>query len=248
MVNHVLSQHNFVNLSFFEDKFIKMFYFTGLVLLLYVILRLLLIIIFYKHNKNKNYYLSDQESQEELHVNLIQKQKILIDSYVKQNIIFLLLFLLCYLPNNLVVLLDFFSFKYKSDSKINIVFQIFMSLSCFLTFIFKISEMYMMKIFRFIYEHLRVKNSDNKENNLIKINDNSHLFNSVPRRQNFSIIPMHALANPYNYLDLGLKNLDLFSKLVGLCTCLIYNKNEYFSLNQHNIPAILKKYSQSNLF
>lgn len=244
LVSHVLSQHNFVNLLHFENTFVICYYLIGFIVIIYISYKLLLIIWFHKKRK---FYGVSKIIEDEIKENLLQNKIIIVENYVKQNIFLLLLFLICYTPNNIIILTNLMNIGgVKISSNENnwvFLFQIFLSSSCFLTIIVKISEIYMIKLLKKFYYFLEKKlvKKDFPHTEVIE----STTFNRNSFTKSFSIA-MNDLGNPYGCLDNSLRNLDLFCKCLSICTSILKsnNSNEYH-INENKICSELKDKSKS---
>jgi hypothetical protein len=78
-------------------------------------------------------------------------KKNIIKEFVKKHISYLLLFLICYLPNNLIILIQIFSKQRICSDCFWLSFVIYlMSSSALITFFIKFTEPYMQKYIKYI--------------------------------------------------------------------------------------------------
>jgi hypothetical protein len=81
---------------------------------------------------------------------IIDKKKEILNLFIKKQITFLTFFVLCYLPNNIIVLAEVI-FKTRISSK-DLSFVIYLlSLSCLISIIIKLTDPYTKKYFKNIY-------------------------------------------------------------------------------------------------
>jgi hypothetical protein len=71
--------------------------------------------------------------------------------FIRRHIIFLILFLICYMPNNIILLVQTFSeYKICEDCGTYCFLYYIMSVSCSITFALKMTEPYMRKYFKIV--------------------------------------------------------------------------------------------------
>jgi hypothetical protein len=77
-----------------------------------------------------------------------EKKKDLIELFVRRHILMLVFFIIAFLPNNLIMIIQtFLSYKLCDDCSVYSVTLYFLSLSCTISFFLKFTEPYMMKYF-----------------------------------------------------------------------------------------------------
>lgn len=155
--------------SYYSFVFTAIFYIIGGIVMLYIIFRLIYII---KQRRNSMMaFLS--------HGDEADSKNDLVSLFVKRHLTFLLSFFCCYLPNNIIFLLQIF-LSYKICNRCNYysIFIYLMSLSCTFSFAIKLSEPYMQKylkvIFRFTFKNPQ---EEAKNKNEIVEEDYAKLYN-----------------------------------------------------------------------
>lgn len=123
--------------NYYNFFYIGMFYFFMLLILLYIIHKLIFII------QNRNQFSSTLvTNQEELNA---------INKFILQHTLFLIFFLICYVPNNIIQVIQIFtkekiiSIDWDSRNNFYVIFLYLLSASCLISFLIKLTDPYMVK-------------------------------------------------------------------------------------------------------
>ena len=93
-----------------------------------------------------------------------EKKKDLMKLFVRRHIFLLISFIISFLPNNLIIVIQTFTeFKICGDCSNYGIIQYFLSLSCTMTFFMKMSEPYMMKYFHGVLNFVLRKKTEVKD-------------------------------------------------------------------------------------
>jgi len=130
---------NQFSISHYPNLFIGCFYSIGLAICAYIITKII-----YVQSKKSEFFSFLEQGKSDY------KKKMIIQ-FVKKHILYLVLFLICYLPNNVIILIQLFlNYRICSDC-FWLSFVIYlMSSSAFITFIIKLTEPYMRKYLKLI--------------------------------------------------------------------------------------------------
>jgi len=127
--------------TYYTNSFLKAFYLLGFVFFVYILYN-----IFYVLIKKEEYYSMIKENF--LTNKKGEKKKDLIELFVRRHILMLVVFIIAFLPNNLIIIIQtFLSYKLCEDCSIYSVSLYFLSSSCTISFFLKFTEPYMMKYF-----------------------------------------------------------------------------------------------------
>jgi hypothetical protein len=155
--------------SYYSHVFTAVFYFIGGIMMIYMVLKLIYII---NHRKTSMLaYLSQSDEAD--------TKNDLVSLFVKRHLTFVFSFFCCYLPNNIIFLLQIFM-SYKICDRCNnySIFIYLMSLSCTFSFAIKLSEPYMQKylkvIFKFMFQNSQ---GEARNKNEITEEDYANLYN-----------------------------------------------------------------------
>lgn len=127
--------------TYYSNAFLKAYYLLGLIFFVYIIYNIFYILI-----KKDEYYSMIRENF--LTDKKREKKKDLIELFVRRHILMLVIFIIAFLPNNLIMIIQtFLSYKLCEDCSVYSVMLYFLSLSCTISFFLKFTEPYMMKYF-----------------------------------------------------------------------------------------------------
>lgn len=127
--------------TYYTNAFLKVYYLLGLIFFVYIIYNIFYILI-----KKEEYYSMIKENF--LTNKKRNKKKDLIELFVRRHILMLVIFIIAFLPNNLIMIIQtFLSYKICVDCSVFSVTLYFLSLSCAISFFLKFTEPYMMKYF-----------------------------------------------------------------------------------------------------
>jgi hypothetical protein len=166
-----------ISVKFYPLFYLGLIYLIGGLIGVYMLIRILFVI------KKKNDFFNminkdDPDNEERINVLTI---------FIKRHISFIISFLICYGPNNIIILIQLFSwYKICYDCDTLAISVYLMSLSCTITFVLKMSEPYMMRYFKLVFNYvfrkevLHVDQTQhdyssiyNDGNNMIQNNDNN---------------------------------------------------------------------------
>lgn len=123
--------------NYYNFFYIGMFYFFMLLMLLYIVQKLVFII------QNRNQFSSTLvTNQEELTA---------INKFILQHTLFLIFFLICYVPNNVIQVVQIFnkekiiSIDWDGRNNYYVIFLYLLSASCLISFLIKLTDPYMIK-------------------------------------------------------------------------------------------------------
>lgn len=136
------------SLTYYNYHFIRVIYFFGLLAIIYIVSTIVYIL-----NRRNDFFQSLKDETYETH------KKTLIILFVKRHITFLCIFLVCYMPNNIILLIQTFSdYKICNNCESFCFLYYIMSISCSITFTLKMTEPYMQKYIKIVaYFVLRKK-------------------------------------------------------------------------------------------
>lgn len=127
--------------TYYTNTFLKVYYLLGLVYFVYILYNIFYILI-----KKEEYFSMIKENF--LTNKKKEKKKQLIELFVRRHILMLIVFIIAFLPNNLIMIIQtFLSYKICDDYSIYSVNFYFLSSSCTISFFLKFTEPYMMKYF-----------------------------------------------------------------------------------------------------
>lgn len=142
--------------AFYPLYYLGLFYFAGGCVCFFIILKII-----YVHSRQEEFFSFLNQGKSE-------KRRNLITLFVKKQVLYLISFLICYLPNNIILLIQIFS-KYRiCDNCEYYAFVVYLiSASSLLTFIIKLTEPYMKKYVRMVINFLTRQESKKVRINLI---------------------------------------------------------------------------------
>lgn len=145
--NHTSAQFT---VSYYPFFFIAVFYFMGGVTILYMVFK-----VSYVLKNSSSFFSFLQESPED------SPKNVLIKLFVRRNVMFILIFMVEYIPNNIILLLQIFmSYKICINCSYYAIFIYMMSLSCSISFCIKMTEPYMKKYIKVIVNFLFRKHGE----------------------------------------------------------------------------------------
>jgi hypothetical protein len=145
-------------ITYYNYRYLGVFYALGLVFIIYIIVKIFNVLI----RKAQFFSLLIGNSYE-------HQRKELLELFVRRHITFLVMFILCYLPNNLIQIIQtFLSYKLCITCEGYSVFVFLMSTSCAISFAIKMTEPYMIKYFKLVL-HFVTRKQENPESG-VKIN------------------------------------------------------------------------------
>ena len=125
-------------LAYYKIYFLAFFYVLGAFLIIYMIQIILYVIT----KKDELFTYDDSESD---------KRNQLLSIFVNRNVYYLIVFILCYAPNNIIQLIQIFSPERICEECPGLSISVYLaSLSCFFSFCLKFTEPYMMKYLHLI--------------------------------------------------------------------------------------------------
>ena len=135
--DNVIDNEKFT-LSYYKIFFLASFYILGGVLIAYIIQ----IIVYVMMRKDELFAYGDENDE---------RRKELLNIFVNRTIYYLVVFIICFAPNNIIQLLQVFSSYKICDECPGLSFSGYLaSLSCSFTFCLKFTEPYMLKYLRLI--------------------------------------------------------------------------------------------------
>lgn len=142
------------SVNFYSFFYIGLFYIFLILILIYIVLKIIFII------RNRNQFTSSViKNQKELHA---------INSFIYQHTTFLLFFIICYLPNNVIQLSQIFmkekiiSINVDNRNPIYPVFIYLLSASGLISFLLKLNDPYMRKYFGVAFNLVTLRKSQNQ--------------------------------------------------------------------------------------
>lgn len=155
-------------LNYYPFYFLALIYLIGGITMIYMTFKIIYII---KQRQNSMMSYLSQNDQTDVKNNLVAL-------FVKRHLTFIFSFFLCYLPNNVILILQIFmSYKMCDVCSNYSIFIYLMSLSCTFSFAIKISEPYMQKYFKVIFKFLFKNKEDASRNDLTSEDDYANLYN-----------------------------------------------------------------------
>ncbi len=125
--------------TYYSNTFLQLYYLLGFIFIPYILYNISYIII-----KKDEYFSMVNES---LSTNR-EKKRDIIELFVSRHILMLIVFIVAFLPNNLIMIIQTFSsYKICQDCTVFSIMLYFTSLSCTISFFLKMTEPYMMKYF-----------------------------------------------------------------------------------------------------
>lgn len=241
--NRVSDKNEIFTVRYYPFFFVAGLYFAGGVLVIYILFKTLYVI------REKEQFMSLLNRDENSESENIRRQ--ILYQFIKSHISFLITFLICYVPNNVVLLVQFFTpYKICFDCHNYSIFVYLMSLSCTFSFVLKMSEPYMQKyiklIINFVFrKHVSVEetskdyssiyNNENNDDNLIhdgssnnlnhNVNTNARELDDLESTQR-KISAMNEMAYSYDNLNKEMSCNDFFARLVAL-NIAISEDNQY---------------------
>jgi uncharacterized integral membrane protein len=142
--------------SYYPFFFIALVYFIGGVTILYMLFKISFVI---RTRGSFFNFLNSGEAD--------SARKNVISLFVQRHIGFIFTFLCCYVPNNIILLMQIFmSYKICVNCSYYSVCLYLMSLSCTISFIIKLTEPYMQKYIKVVINFLFRKESDEDKQNV----------------------------------------------------------------------------------
>jgi len=127
--------------TYYSNTFLKIYYLLGFGFIVYILYNISYIII-----KKEEYYSMIKDNF--LSSKKREKKKDLMELFVRRHILMMVVFVIAFLPNNLIMIIQTFSsFRICEDCSVYSIMLYFMSLSCAISFFLKMTEPYMMKYF-----------------------------------------------------------------------------------------------------
>ncbi len=127
--------NNKFTIGFYKLYFLAFFYVCGALVILYIIQ-----IIFYVLTRKDELFTYDESDSE--------RRNELLSIFVNRTLYYLVVFILCYGPNNVIQLIQIFSPQKICEECPGLSISCYLiSLSCFFSFILKFTEPYMLKYF-----------------------------------------------------------------------------------------------------
>ena len=137
-----LNLRNLSEMAYYNIYFVSVFYILGLFSIVYIVYILCFVM---TNNNNSN----EANGKHNIYKDeLIDKKKEILNLFIKKQITFLISFVLCYLPNNLIMILRIFFFIESSGMSF-VTYLI--SISCLFSIIIKSTDPYTKKYIKFIY-------------------------------------------------------------------------------------------------
>lgn len=165
--------------TYYTNTFLKVYYLMGLVFFVYILYNIFYILI-----KKEEYYSMIKENF--LTNKKREKKKDLIELFVKRHILMLVVFIIAFLPNNLIMIIQtFLSYKLCEECSVYSITLYFLSSSCAISFFLKFSEPYMMKYFWSIVNFILRKKEEVRE---IYKKNIKFLFDSILSKILFKIL------------------------------------------------------------
>ncbi len=122
------------SVSYYSNFYLGLIYFGGACVCVYIISKII-----YVQSRKQEFFSFLNQSHSE-------KRKELITQFIRKHIMYLILFLVCYFPNNIILIVQIFSqYKICSECQYYSFVIYLMSSSCFISFLIKLSEPYMKK-------------------------------------------------------------------------------------------------------
>jgi len=125
--------------TYYSNSFLKCYYLFGLVYFVFIMYNIFYILI-----KKEEYYSMIKENI--LTNKKKEKRKDLIELFVKRHVLMLIVFTIAFLPNNLILIIQtFLDYRICEECNVYSIMIYFMSLSCTISFVLKMTEPYMLK-------------------------------------------------------------------------------------------------------
>jgi hypothetical protein len=164
-----------LSVKFYPLFYLGLIYLAGAAVGVYMVWKILFIL--KKKNDFFNFLNKDNpENEQRLNV---------LDTFIKRHLTFIVSFLICYMPNNILILIQLFSwYKICLDCSPFAISVYLMSLSCTVSFVLKMSEPYMVKYVKLVFNYLfrrdvlKVDQSVQDYSSFYNNNNNSMLENN----------------------------------------------------------------------
>jgi hypothetical protein len=221
-----------LSVKFYPLIYLGIMYLCGGVLGVYMVLKILFII--KKKNDFFGFLNKDNPDSEE-------RVKVL-ETFIKRHISFIISFLICYMPNNVFFLIQLFSwYKICLDCSPFSISVYLMSLSCTVSFVLKLSEPYMRRyiklIFNYIFRRDVMKVDQSEQDYSSYYNDNngmldqggqgeggSNIQNPTGHRIEMDILDQESakmgkllnIANTFDILNKEMECNDFITRMVAL--------------------------------
>lgn len=209
--------------KFYPSWFIALFYIVGGILITFVTLKMIYVV-----NRRDAFFsfLNQTQGVEE------EFRRKLISIFLKRHLSFCLLFVICYLPNNLFLLIQIFSsLKICTDCRVYAFSVYLMSLSCTFSFIIKMSEPYMKKyiktLAKFLYKDIKEENDQHSNTDYCKLYQiDNNLVEEIPmenleekekkNKQLMSTINLHKMADTIGIVTREMQSSDFYTRIFGI--------------------------------
>jgi len=166
--NNNYNTNNKFNNEIFPNLFIGIFYFFGIIISIFIITKLIFVI---KKQKNFLNFMNLNTTNE----NDTFRHKI-VSLFIKRHLMFCFAFLICFLPNNLVILIQLLNKNkicYNDNCSVYSFMLYLISLSGVIDFCIKMTEPYMKKYFKVVFNIFKQKNFSNNINNSLSYSNRS---------------------------------------------------------------------------
>jgi hypothetical protein len=232
--NRVSDKNEYFTVRYYPFYFIAGLYFVGGIIMVYMIFKTLYVI------RKKEEFMSllnrdENSSSEDVRRNILYL-------FIKRHILFLILFIICYAPNNVVLLVQFFTpYKICFDCNYFSIFVYAMSLSCTFSFVLKLTEPYMQKYIKLIINFILRKQmqidettkdyssiyNENNDDSLVQNGEQSEPreLEDLEKTQR-KISAMNEMADTYANLNKEMSCNDFFARLIAL-NIAISEDNQY---------------------
>jgi hypothetical protein len=231
--NRVSDKNEYFTVRYYPFYFIAGLYFIGGIVMVYILFKTLYVI------KKKEEFMAllnrDENSASD------EARRNIIYLFIKRHILFLILFIICYVPNNIVLLVQFFTpYKICFDCHYFSLFVYIMSLSCTFSFVLKLTEPYMQKYIKLIINFVARKHlleeengqkdycsiyNENNEDSLIQDPENPRELDDLEKTKR-KISDMNEIADAFGNLNKEMSCNDFFARLVAL-NIAISEDNQY---------------------
>ncbi len=232
------------SVSYYPFWFIAFFYFLGGATALYILIKVLFVL------RNKKSFYSYLESK--------GGKADLIKLFIRRHFLFILAFMLEFMPNNIVLLLQIFmSYKICENCNYYSVIIYLMSLSCTISFVIKFTEPYMQKYLLVVFNFLKGERiRDDIVNNSVSKDDYSNLYTrggglidnnadysaGLPVESSSSymgpVIPtteLNDMSDPLNSFTKEMEASDFFVRMFGITLASkedsVFDKDKFFIKN-----------------
>jgi hypothetical protein len=248
--NRKFDRTEIFTVKYYPHYFMTAIYITTICIALYILFKT-----FYVIRKKEEFFSlmnrDDNENQE-------TRKKVLY-LLIKRHISFVLIFLLCYLPNNLIILVQIFSpYKICFNCHYYSIFIYLISLSCTFSFLLKMTEPYMRKYFKLVFNFILRKNEDITEEekdycSVYNENPNNLIteLDLIEKEKKYNEI--HDIVNSYELLNTEMACNDFFSRLIAINISISEDQKMEFDPELENsfksfLPWTDDKYNEKSIF